>query len=375
MVIGNGPLEVLVSGCRLPDANAWRGRSVLVTGHTGFKGGWMCHWLSLLGAEVHGLALDSPTDPSLFDVSRVASLLASDMRADIRDLDAVAQALTTVDPEIVFHMAAQPLVRESYTDPVGTFQTNVMGTIHVLEAIRACPSTRAAVIVTTDKVYRNREWVYPYRESDQIGGHDPYSASKSAAEIVTASYRRSFFTGRDAAAPKVVTARAGNVIGGGDWSVDRLLPDLLRAVEAGSPVNLRYPNASRPWQHVLDPVAGYVVLAERLLEDDGATLPQTWNFGPDVSSVVPVAGVVEVLGQSLGIEIPVHLDTTDAPPESQLLALDSSQAHAVLGWGPRWSFRESVERAVEWHAAWRAGEDMLSVTRNQIKDYTAGTAA
>jgi CDP-glucose 4,6-dehydratase len=364
-------MEGVVSRGLLPDAAVWTGLRVLVTGHTGFKGGWLCHWLTLLGAEVHGLALPPPTVPSMCDVTRVARLLASDVRGDVGDPDTVRAAMVAAMPDVVIHMAAQPLVRESYADPLGTFRTNVMGTANVLEAVRSQATVRAVVVVTTDKVYRNREWLHPYREVDELGGGDPYSASKSGAELVTASYRYSYFGAGDSPVPAVVTARAGNVIGGGDWSPDRLVPDLLRAVDGDNPVRVRNPRASRPWQHVLDPLAGYLLLAERLLAHPPGDFPGAWNFGPDHTGAVPVLDLIDLLGDALGRPIPVVVDRDEVLPEAQLLGLDSSQSRSLLNWCPRLRLPEALQRTAEWHAAWRAEEDMGAMTRRQIASYAS----
>ena len=372
MGLGEGSMEDVVAAGRLPRADFWRGHRVLVTGHTGFKGGWLCHWLHELGAEVHGLALDPSTDPSMFQESNVAAALASDTRGNIDDPDVVERTMAEVGPDVVFHLAAQPLVRASFADPLGTFRTNALGTAHVLDAIRRVPSVHTAVVVTTDKVYRNHEWIHPYREDDELGGGDPYSASKSAAEIVTASYRHSFFNRPDA--PAVVTARAGNVIGGGDWSPDRLVPDLLAAVDAGSSIALRFPDASRPWQHVLEPLSGYLVLAETAMTVAGdPSLPASWNFGPDVSSVVSVADIVRMFSDECGTEVEAHVQTDAASPEAQLLALDSTQARMLLGWRPRWTVRDALRQTIAWHQEWRAGSDMGRVTREQLAAYLDGS--
>lgn len=354
----------------LPDPAAWRGLSVLVTGHTGFKGGWLTHWLTLMGANVHGIALDPPTQPSIFDVTGVSSLLASDVRGDVTDLSVVERAMRVDEPDVVIHMAAQPLVRESYQDPLGTLRTNVMGTANVLEAVRSAPSVKVVLVVTTDKVYRNREWLYPYRETDELGGSDPYSTSKACAELVAASYRQSFFVNREPAAPAIVTARAGNVIGGGDWSVDRLIPDLFRALDKGVPMKIRAPHATRPWQHVLDPLNGYLLLAERLLSDSDSDLPAACNFGPDGAGIVSVLDVVDALGEALGQAVPVTMLRGDMPHETHFLALDSAQARSLLDWKPRWTFREAIHLTAEWHKSWRSGEDMALVTRRQIEAHT-----
>ena len=352
-------------------ASGWASRRVLITGHTGFKGGWLSHWLSFLGADVHGMALNPLATPNLFGVTGVKSILSTDKRGDITDFDQVQNALSTSQPEVVFHLAAQPLVRESYADPLGTLRTNVMGTANVLEAVRSCPSVRAVIVVTTDKVYRNKESQHAYREPDELGGVDPYSASKSCAELVVASYMASYFTGLDGHSPAIATVRAGNVIGGGDWSIDRLIPDCLRAADANEPRSLRFPTATRPWQHVLDPLAGYLALAEQLLESGQKVLPSTWNFGPDAAGTVPVRSVVGLIESALGQPIKVVTETdTDSPHEAGLLALDSTQARSLLGWAPRWDVQEAVQRTVDWHQAWKAGSDMASVTRLQITDYS-----
>ena len=354
------------------NSSSWKDRAIFITGHTGFKGGWLALWLHQLGAKVHGYALDPPTEPSLFEAARIRSLLASDTRADLADLMRLKSALREAKPELVVHLAAQPLVRESYRDPVGTLLTNVMGTAHVLEAAREMDSIRAIVLITTDKVYENREWAYPYREIDPLGGHDPYSASKAAAEIVAASYRESFFTNKDGNSAKVATARAGNVIGGGDWASDRLIPDCLRAFEADEAVLLRFPQAVRPWQHVLEPLAGYLALAERLMVSDSANFAKAWNFGPDVNSDATVGNVAEMTARLWGDGARVeYAPSTDNPHEAGVLRLDSSQARKELGWRPRWSLTQALEQTVAWHRAWKKGADMIAVSLEQIREYGA----
>ncbi len=345
----------------------WQDTPVFLTGHTGFKGGWLALWLHALGAKVHGYALDPNTTPNLFGVARVAEVLASDTRADLSDLNALQAALTAAQPTVVFHLAAQPLVRASYADPLGTFATNVMGTAHLLEAVRNVPSVRAVVVVTTDKVYDNREWVYPYRESDALGGHDPYSASKGAAEIVAASYRASFFHTPGSA--QIATARAGNVIGGGDWAADRLVPDCLKAFADNQPVQLRFPGAVRPWQHVLEPLSGYLRLAEALLAGQAAS---AWNFGPDARGDATVGQLAQRLavqwGQGARVDMP---DGGDHPHEAGQLRLDITRARAELGWQPRWSLVDALAHTVAWHRAWLAGGDMAAASRAQIAAYGA----
>lgn len=371
MGLGTGAVAAMVTpAAAKPDAAFWRGRRVLVTGHTGFKGAWLCLWLARLGARVHGLALDPPTVPSLFAVARVADALESDGRGDVRDLDTVVRAVSAASPEIVFHLAAQPLVRESYRDPVGTFATNVMGTVHVVEAARGAGGVRAIVVATTDKVYANREWLHPYREADRLGGHDPYSASKAAAEVACAGLRASFLNGADA--PRLATARAGNVIGGGDFAADRLVPDCLAAFEAGEPVVLRYPDALRPWQHVLEPLGGYLALARALCGADGQAYAEAWNFGPDASDEVRVEALARLMAERHGDGARVERASA-APdlPESGLLRLDSTLAATRLGWRPRWRLAEAAGRCVAWRRAWRAGADMGGYAHAEIAAYEA----
>ena len=354
MAVRQSPVENVVM---------WTNTPVFLTGHTGFKGGWLALWLHALGAKVHGYALDPNTTPNLFDIARVDAVLASDTRADLADRGALQAALSAAQPTVVFHLAAQPLVRASYADPLGTFATNIMGTAHLLEAVRSVPSVRAVVVVTTDKVYDNREWVYPYRESDALGGHDPYSASKGAAEIVTASYRASFF--HTPTSPRIATARAGNVVGGGDWAADRLVPDCLKAFANDQPVHLRYPGAVRPWQHVLEPLSGYLRLAEALLHNPAAA--GAWDFGPDARGDATVGQVAQRLaalwGPGARVDIP---EGGNHPHEANQLRLDITRARAELGWQPRWSLEDALDGTIAWHRAWLAGADMAAISRSQI---------
>jgi CDP-glucose 4,6-dehydratase len=339
----------------LPDPAFWSGLRVLVTGDTGFKGAWLALWLRELGATVVGFADGVPTTPSLWEAARVDEVVEHHA-GDVRDPARVAEVVAAAAPEVVFHLAAQPLVRRSYAEPALTYATNVMGTVHVLDAIRRVGSVRAAVVVTTDKVYDNREWPWGYREPEPLGGHDPYSSSKAAAELVTAAYRSSFFG--DAGTAAIASARAGNVIGGGDWSEDRLVPDVFRAVGAGEPVRIRNPRAIRPWQHVLNPLSGYLVLAERLWAD--RTLAQAYNFGPADDDVRPVGWLVEQLAVASAVDDGPH------PHEAHWLKLDSSLARTALGWAPTWDLTEGLRATADWYRAHRAGEDVRALTRAQI---------
>ncbi|RYY17500.1 MAG: CDP-glucose 4,6-dehydratase [Alphaproteobacteria bacterium] len=323
-------VHVAVTASGLVNPTFWSGKRVFLTGHTGFKGSWLSLWLQAMGADLTGFALAPPTDPSLFQAADVAQGMTS-IIGDIRDAGALAHALVTASPEIVIHMAAQPLVRASYDDPVGTYATNVMGTVHVLEAVRRAPGVRACVVVTTDKCYENREWVWGYREDEAMGGYDPYSNSKGCAELVTSAYRRSFF-GESGTA--TASARAGNVIGGGDWAVDRLIPDILRAVVAGEPVVIRNPHSIRPWQHVLEPLSGYLVLAQSLWTDPTGAA-EGWNFGPRDEDARPVQWIVEQLCELWGDGASWVRDERLQPHEANYLKLDISKARARLGWEPR----------------------------------------
>ena len=344
----------------------WRGKKVLLTGHTGFKGSWLSLWLQQLGAEVHGLALAPPTQPSLFEVARVGQRM-TETRGDIRDFDTVHACMAGFAPHIVIHMAAQSLVRPSYSDPVATYATNVMGTVHVLEAARRCGSVRALVNVTTDKCYENREWVWGYREDEAMGGHDPYSSSKGCAELATAAYRRSF-VGAAGNGLAVASARAGNVIGGGDWATDRLVPDTLRAFERGEAVVLRNPHATRPWQHVLEPLSGYLLLAQRLFED-GQAYAEGWNFGPRDEDAQPVQTIVQRLATDWGAGARWQVDAGEHPHEAHWLKLDISKARARLGWQPRWTLAQALGHITTWHRAWRAGHDMQALCLQQIQHH------
>jgi CDP-glucose 4,6-dehydratase len=353
-----------VEGVVSPDA--WRDRSVLVTGHTGFKGAWLTLWLDSLGATVHGLALAPPTDPSLYALARVGKGGDGADLLDVRDRAAVAERVAAVAPEVVFHLAARSLVRPAYADPIGTYEVNVLGTANILEAVRACPSVRAVVVVTSDKVYEPHADGAPHAEDAPLGGVDPYSSSKAGAELVTASYRRSYLAD---AGVVVATARAGNVIGGGDWAVDRVVPDLLRAREQGVPLELRNPDAVRPWQHVLDPLHGYLALAARLLEDPSGA-PEALNFGPIDTEACTVAELVDALTAGFGGG-PAWMPAADASPapETAVLRLDASRARKELGWEPRLDVAEAARWTAEWHLACERGDDARDVTNAQIETY------
>lgn len=349
-----------------PDSSFWAGKRVLVTGHTGFKGSWLSMWLQLMGADVTGYALAPPSDPSIFVDARVATGMHSLIR-DVRHLEGLRAAVGEHRPEVVFHLAAQSLVRRSYADPVETFTTNVLGAVNLLEAIRLDPTPRAVVIVTSDKCYENREWYWGYREDERLGGHDPYSSSKACVEIVTRSLRDSFFPASSGVA--IASARAGNVIGGGDWSADRLMPDVVRALREGRPPDIRSPRATRPWQHVLEPLSGYLVLAEHLWAE-GEAFSEAWNFGPDDRDAKPVSWIVERVVDLWGAPGGWDLQRGDHPYESTYLKLDASKAHARLGWSPRLGIDRALEWLVEWYRAHDAGLDVRAVAEEQIRRYS-----
>ena len=344
------------------DPGFWHGKRVLLTGHTGFKGSWLSLWLASMGAEVTGFSDLVPTEPSLFELARVGSDVR-DLRGDVRDFDAVTEAVAGA--EIVLHLAAQPIVRRSFAAPRETYEVNVMGTVNVFEAARLAGGVRAVINVTSDKCYENREWEWAYREDEPMGGHDPYSSSKGASELVTSAWRRSF-------ALPLASARAGNVIGGGDWGADRLIPDVMRAAVAGEPVEIRNPGATRPWQHVLNPLSGYLVLAQTLWSDAGAAT--AWNFGPPEGEARPVAWIVERLDALWPGGLRWEHDAGEHPHEATYLKVDSSRARARLGWAPRWDLDRTLEAVVEWYAALRDGADMRAVTLGQLDAFNTLTA-
>jgi CDP-glucose 4,6-dehydratase len=344
----------------------WQGKRVFLTGHTGFKGSWLSLWLQELGANLTGFALAPQSNPSLFELARVSDGMRS-VEGDIRDLGMFKAALMTAEPEIVIHMAAQPLVRDSYHNPVDTFSSNVMGTVHLLEAIRATPSVRAVVIVTTDKCYENKEWIWGYREDEPMGGHDPYSASKACAELVSSAYRASFFQ-PEGDKVAVATARAGNVIGGGDWAKDRLMTDLIIAFNTGKPVLIRNPTAIRPWQHVLEPLRGYLMLAEKLFAH-GNGYAEAWNFGPNDEDAKPVSWLTERLAEFWGGDFQWQTQPGDHPHEANYLKLDISKAKTKLGWFPLMDLERALLLTAEWAQQLSEGADARSITLEQIQIY------
>ena len=343
----------------------WQGKRIFLTGHTGFKGGWLSLWLQTLGAEVHGYALH-PTEPNLFNSAEVGVGMVSGEIADIRDAQRLHNAMQKADPQIVLHLAAQPLVRHSYAQPAETYAINVMGTVNLLDAVRKTPSVKAVVNVTTDKCYENYEWAWGYRENDPIGGYDPYSSSKSCAELITAAYRRSYFESMGIA---VASARAGNVIGGGDWATDRLIPDFLRALDAGEVLKIRSPHSIRPWQHVLEPLSGYLMLAERLFAE-GTNFAEAWNFGPNDEDACSVQSIIELLAKFRSdVEWQCDEMLQAQPHEANYLKLDSSKARNQLGWQSNWRLEMALKKTIEWHQAWCNKQNMHAVTLQQIAEY------
>lgn len=352
------------------NADFWHGKRVFLTGHTGFKGSWLTLWLQSMGAEVHGYALAPPTETNLFSVANVEYGMTSSTLADIRAADTLLRAMNRAKPEIVFHLAAQPLVRYSYLQPAETYHINVMGTVLLLEAVRCTPGVTAIINITTDKCYQNRAGLWSYRESDAMGGFDPYSSSKACAELVTSAYRQSFLAPAGIA---LASARAGNVIGGGDWAKDRLIPDLLRAMDAGEALKIRAPHAIRPWQHVLESLSGYLTLAERLYTD-GMPFAEAWNFGPRDEDARPVEWIVSYMA-SRRKDVTWECDAAPHPHEESYLKLDSSKAHSQLNWQPHWDLKTALQKTLDWHDAWRNGAEMRSVTLSQIAGYQSQEAA
>jgi CDP-glucose 4,6-dehydratase len=351
------------------DPSFWTDKTVFITGHTGFKGSWLSLWLQQKGARVVGYSLAPPSPPSLFEKADVADGMIS-ITGDVRDLPALGRAIHDHRPEIVIHMAAQALVRLSYDDPVETYSTNVMGTVNLLESIRKCDFIKSAVMITSDKCYENNEWIWGYREKDPMGGHDPYSSSKGCAELVSSAYARSFFFQQNGKQPKtsIATARAGNVIGGGDWSKDRLIPDIMAAISGGRPVVIRSPHAIRPWQHVLEPLRGYLMLAEMLYRH-GTEYTGAWNFGPGDQDARPVSWIVDTLTRLWGHDAAWALDANTNPHEAGYLKLDCTKARQLLGWHPVVQLTTALEWIVDWYCRLNEGSDMRRVTLDQIDRY------
>lgn len=347
------------------DPAFWSGRKVFLTGHTGFKGSWISLWLGQLGAIVTGYALDAPTEPSMFHVSKVDGELEKSINGDIRDSAMLTNAVLEAEPEIVIHMAAQSLVRESYTDPVGTYSTNVMGTVNILEVVRKTPSVKAVLNITSDKCYENKEWIWGYRENESMGGHDPYSSSKGCAELVSSAYRRSFLQDAGIA---LATARAGNVIGGGDWAKDRIVPDAISAFIENRPLIIRNPMAVRPWQHVLEPLSGYLMLCQQLINHpEGCAVG--WNFGPNDEDAQPVSTLADAMVKFWDENAHWQLDDAANPHEARYLKLDCSRAKALLKWAPAWDLDRALNETVQWYKAWHNQSDMYKFTLRQIEVY------
>jgi CDP-glucose 4,6-dehydratase len=348
----------------------YQNRNVFLTGHTGFKGSWLSLWLAKMGARVTGFSLNPPTDPSLYELCHIDSLVKS-VIGDVRDYAKLHEAMVQAKPEIVIHMAAQPLVRDSYKIPVETYATNVMGTVHMLESVRSCSTVRAVVNVTTDKCYENREWIWGYRENEPMGGYDPYSNSKGCSELVTSSYRSSYFNPKDYGKTHTValaSARAGNVIGGGDWAADRLIPDIIRSFLKNEKVLIRSPHAIRPWQHVLEPLSGYLELAQALYEK-GAEYAEGWNFGPDDSDAKPVEWIVEKMCRKWGDGASFSIDKNPQPHEASYLKLDCSKARMKLGWVPRWNLDTALDKIIEWTKAYNNRESLKEMCGKQIEEF------
>ena len=347
----------------------WVDKRVLVTGHTGFKGSWLSLWLQTLGANLMGLALEPPTTPNMIELANIGEGMKSYV-ADIRDFNAVEKVVSEARPEIVIHMAAQPLVRYSYQNPIETYATNVMGTVHLLEALQKQAGTKTVVNVTSDKCYENKEWVWGYREDEPMGGFDPYSNSKGCAELVTSAYRRSFFQDKGIG---LASARAGNVIGGGDWAQDRLIPDILKSFQAHEPVFIRSPDATRPWQHVLEPLSGYLALAEALWNDP-VQFAQAWNFGPKEEDAKPVSWMVDCMVDLWGEGASWNLNHEQQPYEAHFLKLDTSKSRGALSWAPRWDIHKALDKTIAWHKAWLSCENLKRFTIEQINEYSASTS-
>ena len=370
MHLGRFGLKVLSAEIARVTPAFWSGKRVFLTGHTGFKGGWLSLWLSSMGAKVTGYALAPNTSPNFFEVAQVKGDLEKSHIADIRDLEKLQKAMVDAKPEFVIHMAAQPLVRFSYVNPVETYATNIMGTVNVLESIRNSACVRAAVIVTTDKCYENKERAAGYREDEPMGGYDPYSSSKGCAELVTSAYRQSYFNPEKYNQHQIAiaSARAGNVIGGGDWSEDRLIPDAIKAFEAGEALIIRNPLATRPWQHVLEPLSGYLVLAQALYQD-GVKFDGGWNFGPSEEDARSVKEVINLLIEKWAFPVSWQQDQSEQPHEAHSLRLDCSKAHHQLSWVPRWNLEQAIDKITQWHSAYHQKSNMHDISLQQINNY------
>lgn len=367
---GNFGNNLLWDKYALIDRNFWQDKRVFVTGHTGFKGSWLCLWLHYLGAKVAGYSLPPPTTPNLFDLCGINKLVTS-IIADVRDIKSLSEAIHASCPEIVIHMAAQPLVRASYKDPVDTYSINVMGTVNLFEAVRNCNGIKAVINVTTDKCYENKEWYWGYRENEPMGGYDPYSNSKACSELVTSAYRSSFFNPKNYAAHGVgiASARSGNVLGGGDWAMDRLVPDCVRAFLADEKIKIRNPGAVRPWQHVLEPLSGYLLLAQKLYED-GPGYAEAWNFGPDDADAKPVVWIIKKMCEKWDRNASYDTDKGEQPHEAHYLKLDCSKAKAELAWHPRWNLEIAIDKVIEWTRAYKERKDVRKICLKQIEEYS-----
>lgn len=363
------PLETMERLKARVSPSFWKGKKIFMTGHTGFKGSWLSLWLQSMGADVKGFALKPPTQPALFLEAKVAQNMRSEI-GNIKELEVLKASMTSFNPDVLIHMAAQPLVRLSYKEPIETYTTNVIGTANVLESARSCSNLKAIVSVTTDKCYENKEWAWGYRENEPMGGHDPYSSSKGCAELVTAAYRSSFFNTSDT--PNLASARAGNVIGGGDWADDRLIPDILKAFEKSEPVIIRNPLATRPWQHVLEPLSGYLVLAQNLY-NEGSEFAEGWNFGPKDEDCRSVSWILDQMVAKWGKGASWQLDKNNNPHEAGYLKLDCSKAATKLHWQPRWNLEYSLDTIVNWHKDWLSGENIKEQCLREIETYQNGT--
>lgn len=346
------------------NSSFWKDRSVFLTGHTGFKGGWIAIWLTKMGANVHGYSLDAPTTPNFYTETKLKDRLSSSTINDILNFSSLKSAMTFAKPSIIIHMAAQPLVRQSYIAPVETFKINIIGTVNLLEAARKIDTVEVIVNITTDKCYENKEQLKPYHENDKLGGYDPYSSSKACAELISAAYRNSFLK---ESGIKIATVRAGNVIGGGDWATDRLIPDFLRSIDSGKKLFIRSPNAIRPWQHVLEPLSGYLILAEKLFTS-GDNFAQAWNFGPQENDAKTVSWVVNYLSQKIP-NVQWEINKAKQPHEARLLLLDSSKARSKINWKYRWSLEVALDKIIEWHLAWKEKKPMAEISISQIESY------